>query len=80
MIGDIAFEGMFHNKKEALISSALLNSSITFLSVELLDRLNLREGLLTFHGPDINSLLVPNAKKIATKQKEKILGPFYYQI
>ncbi|MCX5718069.1 MAG: N-6 DNA methylase, partial [Nitrospirae bacterium] len=76
LIGDIAFEGMFRNKKEVLINSALLNSSITFLGVELLGRLNLGEGLLTFYGPDINSLLVPNVEKIATKQKEKILKAF----
>ncbi len=76
LIGDVAFEGVFHDRKDAEINTALLNSSITFLGVELLGRLNLGEGLLTFYGPDINNLLVPNAGKITTKQKEKILKAF----
>ncbi|MBF0344727.1 MAG: N-6 DNA methylase [Nitrospirae bacterium] len=76
LVGDVAFEGLFYNTNKAAINAALLNSSITFLGVELAGRLNLGDGLLTFYGPDIKSLLIPIAEKIAKKHVDRILKAF----
>jgi type I restriction-modification system DNA methylase subunit len=75
-IGDIAFEGRFYAKEDALLNSALMNSCITFLGVELLGRLNLGEGLLTFYGPEIAELPIPNAQGISEIFRKKILDSF----
>ncbi|MBF0538325.1 MAG: N-6 DNA methylase [Nitrospirae bacterium] len=76
LIGDVAFEGVFLNAANASLNAALLNSTITFLGVEIMGRLNLGDGLLTFYGPDINSLLIPRAEEIDKGQERDILKAF----
>ncbi|MBI3814079.1 MAG: hypothetical protein HY279_06395, partial [Nitrospinae bacterium] len=70
------FEGQIKLRKEKSIYEAILNSTITFLGIELSGRLNLGEGLLTFYGPDIEDLLVPLAQNISKTKKEEILKAF----
>ena len=70
------FEGKIRSRKEIAIYSALLNSVVAFIGVEISGRLNLGEGLLTFYGPDIEELLVPLSDAIAKTQKQKILKAF----
>jgi len=53
-----------------------MNSCITFLGVELLGRLNLGEGLLTFYGPEIAELPIPSAQGISETFRKKILDSF----
>jgi len=70
------FEGKIRSQKDIAIYSALLNSVVAFIGVEISGRLNLGEGLLTFYGPDIEELLVPLSDAIAKTQKQKILKAF----
>ncbi|HCJ65773.1 MAG TPA: hypothetical protein DHV62_00210, partial [Elusimicrobia bacterium] len=76
IVGDVVFEGEFLDEEIAPLYSALLNSTITFLGVEQLGRLNLGEGLLTFYGPDIVDLIIPDASKLKTNLGNRILSSF----
>jgi len=74
MVGDVVFEGVFNDKR--LLNCALINSIIAFISVELLGRVNLGDGLLTFYGPEINDLLFIYGGNLNTEICDKILQAF----
>ncbi len=60
LVGNIAWEGVFKNRKHKKIGSILGNCTFTALSAELVGRLNLGEGLLTTYGPEIEEFLLPD--------------------
>ncbi len=75
-LGDVVFEGRFKNKKDAAFNSALLNSTLVFLFVDISSRFSMGDGFLTFYGPDIEDLLIPNAELIHDKYKTEIVKLF----
>ncbi len=75
-LGDVVFEGKFKNKKDAACYSALLNSTLVFLFVDISSRFSMGDGFLTFYGPDIEGLLIPNAELIQDKYKTEIVELF----
>ena len=75
-LGDVVFEGRVKNKKESTFYWAVLNSSLSFLFVELTGRFILGEGLLTFYGPDITQLPVVNYDSIRPEQRKNIIKAF----
>jgi type I restriction enzyme M protein len=76
LAGDVVFEGQVLNKKDAEFYAAILNSTLVFFLVELLGRFSMGDGLLTFYGPDIADLQVPDASKIKADLKKRILKAF----
>ncbi|MBI3753161.1 MAG: N-6 DNA methylase, partial [Deltaproteobacteria bacterium] len=76
LIGDIAFVADLKNRKDIDIFSAILNSTLVSLFVELNGRAGLGEGLLTFYGPDIVDLPVIDPSKIYTEKKKVIIKSF----
>jgi len=75
-LGDVVFEGKFKNKSDAQLYMALLNSTLVFLFVAIQSRFSMGEGVLTFYGPDINVLPVPDAKFISNKYRKEIIEQF----
>lgn len=75
-LGDVVFEGNIKKKKYAEFYKACLNSSLVFLFVELQGRFSMGDGLLTFYGPDIVDLLVPDASKVSNPVSKQILKAF----
>lgn len=76
LLGDVVFEGKFKNKNDAELYMALLNSTLVFLFVDISSRFSMGDGFLTFYGPDIAELLIPDAKAIFDKYKKEILEAF----
>jgi hypothetical protein len=76
LLGDVVFEGKFKDKKNASLYIALLNSSLVFLLVDVSSRFSMGDGFLTFYGPDIAELLIPDAKSISDKYRKEILEAF----
>lgn len=75
-LGDVVFVGKFKSKKDADLYAALLNSALVFLFVDISSRFSMGDGFLTFYGPDIEDLLVPNAELIQDKHKPEIIKSF----
>ena len=75
-LGDVVFEGTIINRRDASLYMALLNSTLVFLFVEVTSRFSMGDGFLTFYGPEIEELPVPNAELIPDKVKEKIIQAF----
>ncbi len=76
LLGDVVFEGKIKKKTEFPFYSAVLNSSIVFFFVELHGRFSMGDGLLTFYGPDIVDLPVPNYKFVSSTLRNKIVQAF----
>jgi len=76
-LGDVVFEGRVKNKKESTFYWAVLNSSLSFLFVELTGRFILGEGLLTFYGPDINQLYVVDYDCVTPAKRKAIVKAFH---
>lgn len=76
LIGDVAFVGDLKNQKDINIFSAMINSTIVYILIELNGRFGLGEGLLTFYGPDIVDLPVIDIKKIEIDRKKNITKAF----
>jgi hypothetical protein len=54
-----------------------MNSTLTFLFVELLGRAGLGEGLLTFYGPDMATLLLPDYDLVNPTLRKNIIVVFH---
>ncbi|MCK4223921.1 MAG: SAM-dependent DNA methyltransferase [candidate division Zixibacteria bacterium] len=76
-LGDVVFEGQVTKRRQAEFYSAVMNSTLTFLFVELLGRAGLGEGLLTFYGPDIATLLLPDYHSVTPPLKKNITNTFH---
>jgi len=76
LLGDVVFEGKFNDEKDAPLYMALLNSTLVFLLVDVSSRFSMGDGFLTFYGPDIAELLIPDAKFISDKYRKEILEAF----
>ena len=76
-LGDVVFEGQATKRRQAEFYSAVMNSTLTFLFVELLGRAGLGEGLLTFYGPDIATLLLPNYNSVNPTLRKNITNAFH---
>jgi len=75
-LGDVVFEGKIKKGRETNFYVAILNSTLTFLSVELLGRSLLGEGLLTFYGPDMVDLPIINYEVVNSSLRNKIIQAF----
>jgi type I restriction enzyme M protein len=75
-LGDVVFEGQITKRRQAEFYSAVMNSTLTFLFVELLGRAGLGEGLLTFYGPDIATLLLPDYNSVNTTLRTNVIKTF----
>jgi hypothetical protein len=75
LVSNIVFEGRW-NRGEKELQNALLNSTLTFLFVEILGRVNLGEGLLTMYGPDIELIPVLKPEAIPSKVRKEIVDAF----
>ncbi|MGB3479837.1 MAG: N-6 DNA methylase [bacterium] len=73
---NVVFEGKFNNPDNASIYLALLNSTLVFLLVEITSRFSMGDGFITFYGPDIGELLIPNIECISDKTKINIINAF----
>jgi len=76
-LGDVVFEGQVIKRRQAEFYSAVMNSTLTFLFVELLGRAGLGEGLLTFYGPDIATLLLPDYDLVSPTIRKNITNAFH---
>jgi len=73
---NVVFEGSIINRKDTPLYVALLNSTLTLLFVEVTSRFSMGDGFLTFYGPDIEELPIPDAKFIPDKDRVKIIKAF----
>lgn len=75
-IGDTFFEVSFSDEKLKDTWAVLMNSTITYLIAEVHGRLTWAAGVLYLYGPEIKSLLLPDARKISEDYRKKILAAF----
>jgi hypothetical protein len=75
-LGDVVFEGQAKKRGQSEFYTAILNSSVTFLFVELRGRFGMGDGLLTFYGPDIVDLLLLNYNKVTLASRKNIIKAF----
>jgi type I restriction enzyme M protein len=75
-LGDVVFEGQTKRRIQSEFYTAVLNSSVTFLFVELMGRSGMGDGLLTFYGPDIVELLLLNYNKVTPASRKNIVRAF----
>jgi len=76
-LGDVVFEGQVTKRRQAEFYSAVMNSTVTFLFVELLGRAGLGEGLLTFYGPDMAILFLPDYNLVNPTLRKDITTAFH---
>jgi type I restriction enzyme M protein len=76
LASNVVFEGQFKNRKNSPVYLSLLNSSLVYLFVEITGRFSMGDGFLTFYGPDIEDLPIPNAELIQDKHKTEIVKSF----
>lgn len=70
------FEGRFRDRELVEINQALLNSTLTFLSVEMMGRVTWTQGVLYTYGPDIEKFLLPDVSKCASRRRAALLKAF----
>ncbi len=75
-IGDSMFEASFTDRKLIPFWAALMNSAIFYLFAEIAGRTEAGGGVLRLYGPEIKSLLLPDARKISKDEQKKILVAF----
>jgi len=73
-ISDTFFEISFPADED--LYAALLNSTVTFLFVELTGRQTWTQGVLYLYGPELRELPVPDASRIPTHLQERIIKEF----
>ena len=78
-VGDTVFVGAFREPSIAKVGIALLNSFISFLSAEVIGRVNLGDGLLTTYGPEIKaarlrSVILAGAARLAAGRQAESSG------
>lgn len=74
-IGDMFFVGDFKSPEHGDLGVALLNSTLTYLFVELLGRINV-PGRINFYGPEIKALLTPHPASVPPDVVTPILQTF----
>jgi type I restriction-modification system DNA methylase subunit len=75
-ISDTFFEVNFVDKKLRNLWTALMNSSLFYLFVYVHGRVDWSQGPLRIYGPEIQSLLIPDARKIPPQYQKKIIEAF----
>lgn len=74
VISDTFFEISFAEEPE--LHAALLNSTLTFLFVELTGRQTWAQGVLYLYGPELRDLLIPDISHISAPLKKRIVEAF----
>ncbi len=75
-VADTFFVGGGKKSASGKILTALLNSSLYALEMEIKGRVNLGEGLLTFYGPDINATFIPDVDSLSSHSRKEILDAY----
>ena len=76
LVGDVVFQGVWKNGLDKNLANAIVNSTIAYLFVEMLGRVNLGQGLLTFYGPDMRMLPILSEKSIPKQLRDPIVAAF----
>jgi type I restriction-modification system DNA methylase subunit len=77
VIDDQTFYGaIIHNVNDVKIQSALVNTTINYLFVELLGRVSLGEGVLQYAVYEMEDLLTINPSTCNENDREKIINAF----
>ncbi len=69
------FHGRFHNRGDVMINDALLNSTITYLLLEMYGRHNI-PGRFNIYGLEFKKLPIPNPNLFQKNQREKLIKTF----
>jgi len=72
LASDVMFEWDFRDPSMFGLSMSLVNSTLTYLLLEMLGRQNLGDGVLKIIGPELNALLIPDPSIICDTDREKI--------
>lgn len=71
------YHGRFQNQNDIDITNAILNSTLTYLMVEIYGRLNIG-GRLNLYGTEYKQLPITNPKLLCSVDKSNILKQFAY--
>ena len=72
---DMFFHGRFKDRNDALVGSIVLNSTITYLMLEIFGRQNI-EGRFNIYGPELKPLFIPNPKRFNEDARRKLQQHF----
>lgn len=75
-VSNTFFEASFVDKELLDVWVALMNSAISYLITEVHGRLTWSVGVMYLYGPEIKTLLLPDARKITPTSQKKILSAF----
>jgi len=70
------FEWDFRDPSMFGLSMSLVNSTLTYLLLEMLGRQNLGDGVLKIIGPELSALLIPDPSKICEANRGKIVKEY----
>jgi len=71
------FQGKIREKNQKDLMLSIINSTLTYLFVELWGRLTWTQGVLYTYGPDIKNFPILDMREINSKMKKKIINNFY---
>jgi hypothetical protein len=75
-VSDTFFEISFNSEAERDIYAALLNSTLTYLFLEVAGRQTWSQGVLYIYGPEVSNLLVPNLASLDKRKLKTIQNKF----
>ena len=71
LASDVMFEWDFRDSSMFELNMALVNSTLTYLLLEMIGRQNLGDGVLKIIGPELNALLIPDPSIICDTDRKK---------
>jgi len=75
-VSNTFFEISFKSEAERDIYAALLNSTLTYLFLEVAGRQTWSQGVLYIYGPELSNLLVPNLDSLDKRKLKTIQSKF----
>ena len=75
-VSNTFFEISFKSEAERDIYAALLNSTLTYLFLEVAGRQTWSQGVLYIYGPELSNLLVPDLKSLDKRKLKTIQSKF----
>jgi hypothetical protein len=75
-VSNTFFEISFNSEAEGDIYAALLNSTLTYLFLEVAGRQTWSQGVLYIYGPEVSDLLVPNLASLDKRNLKNIQNKF----
>lgn len=76
LVSDVFFVGRFYDRQHLTLQKALLNSTLTYLSIEVYSRKTYGVGVAYLYGPELKILNVPDYTLFSTNEEEQVVKSY----